>query len=533
MKKIVKTTQDNSIIQDNNTIDIHNKCAKLEHENQELKAKLNWYEEQYRLSKHNQFGRSSEQTNTEQLTLFNEAEDTKDSKIEEPVLEEIIYKRRKKKRTDGKSFDHLPLEIIEYKLKDEECICPQCQGSLHEMSKEVRKELKVIPAQVKIVHHVRYIYACRRCQREDIETPIITAPMPKPVLPSSFVSPSLMAFIMEKKYSQAIPLYRQEKQWQHFGIDLSRQNLSNWMIHGANNWLIHIYRRLHEHLVNEDILHGDETTLQVLKEDGRSAQNKSYIWLFATGKESTPIYLYEYQTTRASKHPRRFLQGFKGYLHTDGYAGYNDIPGVKIVGCMAHARRKFTDCLKALPKEASLAKTTAGEGLNYINKFFEIERQIADLSPEERYIQRQKQSKPELDAFLAWLKTKQKQSLPKSTLGIAIKYCLNQWRKLVTYVEDGRLEISNNRGERAIKPFVIGRKNWLFSITPKGASSSAIIYSIIETAKANGLSPFHYLNYLFEKLPNIDITNNDQLDKLLPWSKELSKECKPQNKNNS
>jgi transposase len=400
-----------SITIENSNENLNYKCAKLEQEIEQLQIKLNWYEEQFRLSKHKQFGKSSEQTHPDQLSLLNEAEAEADPSVKDPTVEEITYKRRKKKGNNNRILENLPVEVIEYKLSEDELECPACNGPLHEMSKEIRKELKIIPAQVKVVEHVRYIYTCRRCQKDEPTTPIITSPMPKPILPGSLVSPSVMAFVMNKKYVEAVPLYRQEQQWKNYGIDLSRQTLSNWMIQGANKWLIHLYNRLHDHLLNEEVLHGDETTLQVLREDGRSADTKSYMWMFATGRDSRPIYLYNYQTTRASKHPKKFLNGFKGYLHTDGYAGfkgylhtdgyagYNDIPEVRISGCFAHARRKFTDCLKALPKDASTIKTTAEEGLNYCN-----------------------------------------------------------------------------RGERAIKTFVMGRKNWMFSNTPKGATASATIY---------------------------------------------------------
>lgn len=350
--------------------------------------------------------------------------------------------------------------------------------------------------------------------------------MPKPVLPGSFVSPSLMAFVMDRKYALALPLYRQEQQFKHFGIDLSRQTLANWMIRGANDWLVHLYDRLHAKLMEHDILHADETTLQVLREEGRTAANKSYMWLYATGHTDVPIYLYDYRTTRASKHPINMLSGFKGYLHTDGYAGYNSIPDVKLVGCFAHARRKFSDALKALPESSTQTSSVAQEGLDYCNQLFHLEQKFKDLDADERYRGRLEQSKPILDAFETWLKAKKKQVLPKSALGQAIEYSLKQWDKLCAFLLDGRLEISNNRGERAIKPFVIGRKNFLFSNTPKGATASAVIYSIIETAKANGLSPFHYLTHLFEQLPNIDLKDIASLDALLPWSDSLPESCK-------
>lgn len=522
----MKTTieLDKKLHNSNNSIqELLDKCARQEQQIEELSAKLKWYEEQHRLAQQKRFGTSSEKTD-EQLSIFNEAETITDAKAIEPTVEEITYKRKKAKGSREETFKDLPVETIEYRL--EELDCPACDNQLHEMSKEIRKELKIIPAQVKVVEHVRYTYACRSCEKNETTTPIITAPMPAPVIPKSLVSPSLLAFIMNRKYAEAIPLYRQEQQFKHFGIELSRQNLANWIVRGSNDWLASLYNRMHQKLVEHDILHADETTLQVLQEQGRKATSKSYMWLYATGHTDTPIYLYDYQTTRASKHPQRMLKDFNGFLHADGYAGYNDIKGVTVVGCIAHARRKFKDALKALPAGTPTIGSTAQEGLDYINKLFVIESKLSDEAPDKRHKLRQEQSKPVLDAFSAWLLSKKKQVLPKSSLGQAITYCLNQWDKLVVYLQDGRLEISNNRGERAIKPFVIGRKNWLFNNSPKGATASAIIYSVIETAKANNLSPFQYLQYLFEKLPNIDVEDTDQIDQLLPWSNHLPDVCK-------
>ena len=518
-------------VMDENIQTLMDKCAHQELQIEELSAKLKWYEEQFRLSKARQFGASSEKTNPDQLCLFDEAEQEADPKVVEPTVEEIAYKRRKTKGKSDKMLEDLPMETVEYRLTEAEQDCPQCHEHLHEMSKEIRKELKVIPAQVVVVEHVRYVYACRSCEKNEISTPVITSPMPAPVLPGSFVSPSLMAFVMDRKYTLAVPLYRQEQQFKHFGIALSRQTLANWMIHGANDWLSLLYNRMHVKLLQHDILHSDESTLQVLHEEGRAATSKSYMWLYATGHTDVPIYLYDYRTTRASKHPQAMLNGFTGYLHVDGYAGYNDIPGVTVVACFAHVRRKFTDTLKALTDKTSRTSTVAQEGLDYCNRLFNIEQQLKDMDAEQRYTSRLEQSKPVLDAFEAWLKSMKKQVLPKSALGQAISYSLKLWDKLCNYLRDGRLEISNNRAERAIKPFVIGRKNFLFSNTPRGATASAIIYSVIETAKANQLSPFHYLTYLFGKLPNIDVNDLEQLDALLPWSEALPKECRSSSKN--
>lgn len=531
METIKKPTKTKLNIGENFDRSLEDTCKLQAQKIEELTAKLNWYEEQFRLSQQKRFGASSDQTDSNQLSIFNEAEKESRPEKEEPTIEEITYKRKKVKGLNKKSFDDLPVEIIEYRIEEEDKVCPTCDNPLHEMSKEIRKELIIIPAQVKIVEHVQYVYACRHCQKEDTSTPIITAEMPNPVLSGSFVSPSLLAYIMNRKYSEAVPLYRQEQQFNNFGIDLSRQNLANWVIHGANDWLKHLYDRMHYYLLKETILHADETTMQVLDEEGKKPTSKSYMWLYATGIFGPQIFLYEYQPSRASRHPKEFLKGFKGFLQTDGYAGYNDVLDIIQVGCFAHARRYFTDTLKALPKDSINTKTNAQDGVDFCNKLFKIERDLKSLSPEERYKARLEQTKPVLEAFLSWLNIKKEQVLPKSSLGKAISYCLNQWGKLEAFMLDGRLEISNNRAERAIKPFVIGRKNFLFSKSPKGATASAIVYSVIETAKANGLNPFYYLNYLFEKLPNIDLENIDELDGLLPWSDSIPESCKIPNKN--
>lgn len=530
MKTTEKSTTIKSNIESNLNKSLEDTCQLQAQQIEELTTKLNWYEEQFRLSKQKLFGTSSEQSDSDQLSIFNEAEKESRPEVEEPTVEEITYKRKKLKGLNKKSFDDLLVEVVEYKLDEEEKSCPSCSEPLHEMSKEIHKELKIIPAQVKIVEHIRYVYACRQCEKDSIATPVITAKMPNPVLKGSFVSPSLLAYIMNRKYSEAVPLYRQEQQFKNFGIDLSRQNLANWVIHGANNWLKYLYDRMHNLLLEETLIHADETTMQVLDEKGKKPTSKSYMWLYATSSFGPQIFLYEYQPSRASKHPKTFLEGFKGFLQTDGYPGYNDIEDVIQVGCFAHARRGFTDALKALPEDSKTSKTTAQEGLDFCNELFRIERKLKDLSSEERYTERLEQSKPILEAFLSWLKIKKEQVLPKSSLGKAVSYCLKQWPKLEAFILDGRIEISNNRAERAIKPFVIGRKNFLFSKSPKGATASAITYSIIETAKANNLNAFYYLNYLFEKLPNIDTENIDELDQLLPWSSSIPVECKIPNK---
>ena len=403
-----------------------------------------------------------------------------------------------------------------YWLGKHKAVCSHCGETLQEMRTEIRQELKIIPAQVIVVQHVRQMYSCRKCQREGTNTPIITAPMPTPVLKGSLVSPSIMAYVMNQKYVDGLPLYRQEQQFARLGLDLSRQTLANWMLYGANKWLVLLFNRLHQQLLKRDILHADETTLQVLHEPARSAQSKSYLWLYRTGREGSPIVLYDYQETRAGYNPQKFLAGYKGYLQVDGYAGYHKIENVTLVGCLAHAHRGFDEALKVLPAGKRSAAVAAREGLEFCNRLFAIERDLLEVTPEEHYKARLERSRPVLDAFSAWLKVQADKALPKSAFGKAVTYCRNQWDKLEAFMQDGRLEISNNRSERSIKPVIIGRKNFLFCNTPLGAKASAVIYSIVETAKENGLNPFKYLNYLFETLPNVDVNDLTVIDDLLP-----------------
>ena len=313
------------------------------------------------------------------------------------------------------------------------------------------------------------------------------------------------------------------------------------MIKGANDWLAHIYQRMKVHLLQRDILNGDETTLQVLKEPERKAESKSYMWLYRSGREGPPIVLFEYQKTRSAEHPKAFLQGFRGYLLTDAYAGYDSLvkspagtpPTIKLLNCWAHARSNFADALTALNASAKSnssyavsSLTQANQGLDFCNKLFAIERELHDVTPEERFAGRLKKSKPVLNAFNIWLKGQTGKSLPKSAYGQAVNYCLNHWTKLNVFLEDGRLEIDNNRSERSIKPFVIGRKTGSLPTPPAALLPGAIIYSIVETAKENGLDPRKYLQYLFEKMPQINIKDEKALNELLPWSETIQLECK-------
>lgn len=491
----------------------------LKIQNEELTQQVKWLMEQMRLSKQKQFGSSSEKSKYDQFNLFNEAEATADERVPEPELTEVQkhYRKNVKERKETIPAD-LPIEVVEHFLPEHEQECPECGSKLHIMGKNVRRELKIIPARAVIVEHIDYVYACRDCEVNACSVPIIKAPMDKPVIKGSFASPEAVAHIMTQKFANGMPLHRQEQDLSRMGIALSKQTMSNWLIRCSEDWLEPIYDAFKELLSIQPVLHADETILQVLHEPGKSAQSKSYMWLYRTGGcASMPIVLCDYQPDRKAKHPLEFLQEFSGYLHTDGYAGYHSLPErIIIVGCWAHARRKFDEALKGL-----LEKDREGSGAQrskqYCDKLFTIERQLADCTPEERYKKRQELAKPVLDEFLSYLHTVKAST--KSGFGRAVHYTLEQWKYLERYLLDGRLEISNNRAERSIKPFVIDRKNFLFANTPRGAKASAVVFSIIETAKENGLNPYAYLTYIFKNAPNWDVRNDvEALQRLMPSS---------------
>jgi transposase len=451
--------------------------------------------------------------------------------VPEPTLEEVTYRRKKKQGHREEMLKDLPVETVVYELPEEEQICGQCGDKMHEMSQEVRREIEVIPPQVKVVEHVRKVYGCRNCEENEISVPVVTAPMPAPALPGSIASASAVAHVMVQKFVFGVPLYRQEQQWKLLDIEISRQAMANWVILAAIRWLALIFNRLHELLLKRDILHADESTLQVLHEPGRAAGTKSYMWLYRTGRDGPPIVLYDYQATRAGKHVVKFLEGFKGrFLCTDGYAGYNLMPGIIRVCCLSHARRKFDEALKALPKTEKDKPCAAKEGLEYCNKIFAIERELHDVSNEERYEERLKKSKPVMEAFHLWLQKQRSRLTPKSAAGMAVRYCLELWEELSNFLRDGRLYVDNNISERSFKSYVLSRKNFLFCNTPKGATASAMVFSVLRTAIENGLKPFEYMKYLLEQLPNSDVKDQAVLDSLLPWSESIPEYCKVSDK---
>jgi len=486
----------------------------------ELTAKVEWLMEQFRLARHRRFGSSSEKSDYDQVSLFNEAEISSDILVPEPELVEIErHYRKRKNMVNDKLPENLPVETVLHELEPCEQVCPECDGALHVMGTEtLRRELKLIPAKAVIVEHIRNVYACRNCERDECGVPILKAAVLNPVIKGGFASPEAVAHIASQKFVMGVPLYRQEQEWERQGINLSRQTMSNWLIKATFDWLEPICDSLKENLCSRQVIHSDETTLQVLREPDKSPESKSYMWLYRTsGDTKNSIVLYEYQPDRKAEHPKQFLKNFSGYLHADGYEGYHDLSdNIKVVGCFAHARRKFDEAIKGLsPKEQADSKAMVGK--RFCDKLFSLERDFAELTAEERFRKRQELSKPVFDEFYAWITVIDPPI--KTVLHAAIVYMRNQREYLARYLEDGRLEISNNRAERSIKPFVIGRKNWLFANTPRGAKASAILYSIIETAKENGVNPYEYLIYIFTNAPNWDVIRNpNYLELLMPWS---------------
>ena len=495
----------------------------LKAERDELNQKLDWLMEQVRLAKKKVYGTSSEQTKEElvgQLSfMFDETEAWLSTRRTATRETRVAAHTRQKRssRVEEVLPENIPVEVVEHRVPESERNCPECGTLMTEIGTEVRRTLVMVPAQVKIREDVYFTYACQNCKQTGTETPILKAPKEPPLISGSYASPEAVAHIMVQKFVMYAPLYRQEQEWNRAGVMLSRQTMSNWVLRVAEDWLRPIYDHLHRQLLQREVLHADETTLQVLKLEGQTARSKCYMWLYRTsGCAEQAIVLYEYQSTRKAEHAENFLKGFSGWLHTDGYQGYHKLPeNIRVVGCWAHARRKFDEALQTLPKEKQ-KDSPAAIGECYCSRLFKLEEAFAELTPEERYEKRLEQEKPVLDALLSWANEMQVKTAPKSAMGRAIHYLLEQWPYLTRYLEDGRLELSNNRAERSIKPFVMGRKNWLFANTPGGAQASSVIYSLIETAKENGLDPYRYLLWLLQNAPGLSETDEAWAEKLLP-----------------
>ena len=501
---------------------LNRRNAELENTVAELSTLVEHFKELFKLSQLHRFGASSEKTlaGGQQMSLFGLPEAAPPPVAEQTETEKISYTR--KKRPVGKreaDLSALPLEVVEYDLPEDQRKCPQCGGAMKGIGVDTRDEIKIIPPQVIHVEHRCKAYKCAYCDKHAAKTPIVKAQAPTPVIKGSVASASAVAYVMSQKYLLHLPLYRLEQDFKRQGVAINRQNMANWAIRACEDWLQPLYDRLKQRLLAHDVMHSDDTGVQVLREPGKTPQSNSYMWLYRTsGDSKTPVAVYEYTDSHDGDHPEAFLKGWRGYCHTDGYAGYHDLADVTVVGCWAHVRRKFNDAFQITKAPDSPAKI----GLDYCNRLFELERKFAEekLDAGQRFRRRELESKPVAEAFFAWAETVS--TPPKLAITRAITYLLNQREWLMNVYLDGRLELSNNRGERSIKPFVMGRKNWLFSTSVAGVKASATAFSIIETAKDNGLKPFEYLRFLFETLPN---ATTSQLDALVPWSDALPADC--------
>ena len=488
--------------------------SKLDSQIKELKNENKNLIELLKLSKKKMFGASAEKVAQAygQISFFNEAEKERTVLEPEPKLEEIVIPKhtRKKKRKLEDIYKDLPVEEVIYDITEEEKTCKKCGEQLDFLKYETRREIKMIPAQVKIVEHKKAVYVCNNCDKNGIDSNFVTATAPKPLIEKSLASPSILSEIINQKYCMGVPLYRQEIQFKNMQINLTRQTMANWII-SASRLITPIYEHMHKRLVESQIIHADETTLEVLSEPGKEPQSKSYMWVYTTGrKEDKNIILYDYQRGRSGNYAKEFLKGFNGYIHCDGWTGYDKVEHGKRVGCWAHVRRKFKEAIDVQSDKKDYT-TVAGQGFLKIEKLFSIEHEIQDVD-KIGDIRREK-SKEAAEEFFDYCENAY--TLPKSLTGKAISYAIKQKDNLQTYLEDGRLEMTNNRAERAIKPFVIGRKNWLFCNTVNGAKASAKLYSLIETAKVNGLKIHEYLVWFFENIHKLPT------DDLLPWSEKI------------
>ena len=490
--------------------------------------------------KRHRFGRSSEKHETEgqvsfmevegKIVFFNESEAVAaEESTEEP--EDVSRTRPKKKQ--GKREEDLngiPVVVVEHSMTDEELEDKFGKDGFKQLPDEVYRRYSFTPAKIEVEEHHVKVYAGKETEE------VVKAPHPRTLLRGSLVSPSLEAAIMNAKYVNAVPLYRQEQEFERYGLHIPRQNMANWTIQCADRYLAVLYDYLHEKMYGYHVLQADETPVLVNK-DGRPAGSKSYMWVYRTGRMYTEcqIVLYEYQKTRNASHPREFLKDFRGVCVTDGYQVYHTIEGeredLKIAGCWSHARRRFDEAVKALPK-AKQKDSRAYLALTMIQAIYREEKLLKDLPAKERMIRRQLSVRPLVEAYFVWVRETLPKVPQKSKTWEGFNYSLNQEKYLKVFLDDGEVPMDNNAAEQSIRGFCIGKKNWVMIDTIAGAKSSAIIYSIAETAKANNLKPYDYFEYLLTEIPkHLDVPDRSFLDDLLPWSPSLPENCRKPDKN--
>ena len=490
--------------------------------------------------KRHRFGRSTEKHEIEDQISFMEVDGTvvffNESEAvaaEENALEEPEgVSRTKPKKKQGKreeDLEGLPVVVVEHSMTDGELEDKFGKDGWKQLPDEVYRRYSFTPAKIEVEEHHVKVYAGKETEE------VVKAPHPQTLLRGSFVSPSLEAAVMNAKYVNAVPLYRQEQEFERYGLHISRQNMANWTIQCADRYLAVLYDYLHEKLYSYHVLQADETPVLVNK-DGRPAGSKSYMWVYRTGRMYTErqIVLYEYQKTRNASHPREFLKDFNGVCVTDGYQVYHTIEGeredLRIAGCWSHARRRFDEAVKALPKQKQ-KDSRAYLALTMIQAIYREEKQLKDLPAEERKTRRQLSVKPLVEAYFVWVRETLPKVPQKSKTWEGFSYSLNQEKYLKVFLDDGEVPMDNNAAEQSIRGFCIGKKNWVMIDTVAGAKSSAIIYSIAETAKANNLKPYDYFEHLLTEIPkHLDDTDRSFLDDLLPWSPGLPANCRKPDK---
>ena len=511
-------------------LQLQDQNEKLSGELQELNRKMEVLIEQITLSNKKRFGRSSERMEDAaqirfmevdgNIIFFNEAEAVADLDAEEPETLEPRPRRAKSAGKKAADLSALPVNIITHYMSESELTAEFGEKGWKQLPDAISRRYRFIPAKVEVDEHHIGVYASKT------DGHIVKAEHPKALLHGSLVSPTIAGAIMNGKYVNAVPLYRLEQEFLRYGLAITRQNMANWMIRLAEEYLAVMYDRLHQLLYDYHVIQADETSVLV-NHDGRPAGSKSWMWVYRSGYLYTDkqIVLYDYHETRNSSHPKEFLKDYSGICVTDGYQVYHKVEKeqeeLRIAGCWVHARRKFDDAQNVVPKEQR-KKSNAYLVMKQIQAIYREEGKLKDLLPEERLMQRQLVIRPLVDALFAYLK-KMEPTVPSSgELRKAYTYILNQEKYLRVFLEDGEVPIDNNASERAIRGFCVGRKNWQMIDTINGAHSSAIIYSIAETAKANDLKPYDYFVHLLEEIPkHMDDTDRSFIDDLLPWSPNL------------
>lgn len=464
--------------------------------------------------------------------IFNEAEGFVSEQIAlEPSIDTVIvpeHTRRKRKGKREEDLSAFPVKIIEHSLPEEQLLEYFPEG-YHRLPDEIYKKLELIPAVFEVHEHHIAVYKGKNGK-------IVKGNHPKEMLDNSIATPSLVAAIVNSKYTNAIPLYRQEQEFARNDVNISRQTMANWVITTAERYFSLIYDKLKEEIVQSPVIHADETPVMVTK-DGREQMHKNYMWVYRTGNmcKSKAAVLYDYQKTRKADAPREFLNGFQGKLVCDGYQVYHTLEkqsntSFEVAGCWAHARRPFAQIVKSLgPEKAS--GTVAEEALIQIQNIYHTDNLLSKLPPSERLKRRKTLVAPLVDAFFRWCHESEGRTPAASETAKGIRYCLNQEKYLRTFLTDPKIPLDNNLAEQAIRPFCVGKKNWKLIDTVHGAKASAILYSLVETAKANELNIYQYFRYLLAEIPkHMDDTNLSFLDNMLPWSKTLPEECRKKTK---